>query len=307
MGDLPLGLQGMRFGALISALAVSACGLSEDVTRATRSSTNCVPLPEGQYTFQNGVFTPDRNIITALPAPVLEASPPDVTVAASPDVSEDAGASEWADAIAADFSEMGYDWLGLTIRGRSAILTGVASDAAIKEAAFIAGRSSILRAASVDEPIDIVIDAIAVEGGETGVGAALLALSETPSLDACQAAFMATLDVQDVEFRTGSAVIQPESYRLLDGLAGVSALCRAYEIEIGAHTHNIGEDLENMRLSQRRAEAVASALSERGTPDGILSAVGYGETRPLDESGTREANARNQRVEFSVRRSPRPR
>ena len=57
-----------------------------------------------------------------------------------------------------------------------------------------------------------------------------------------------------------------------------------------------------MTLSQQRAEAVVAKLKELGVADGILSAKGYGQDKPIADNTTEEGKARNRRMEFSVQK-----
>lgn len=269
-----------------------ACNGSETEQRSAPQAANCVPLPEGQYLFENGVFLP----INAPVANMTETVTPPGSAPERPAASD----TGWVDRVEAQFPGMGYGWMDLDIRRGTAILSGIAPDAANKNAGFNAGQAAILADPSAADSINVIVDNISVEGGGAGVGAALASLDENPSLEDCQRAFVETMENRNVEFRTASAVIQPVSARLLDATAGVAIACSAYQIEIGGHTDDIGEDAVNLTLSQDRADAVRNYLIERSVPDNRIRAVGYGETRPLDESGTREANARNRRTEFSV-------
>ena len=72
-------------------------------------------------------------------------------------------------------------------------------------------------------------------------------------------------------------------------------------IEIEGHTDAEGTPERNARLSRRRAEAVAEYLAEAGVDAQKLSAVGYGETRPVAPNDTPANRARNRRIEFAVR------
>ena len=83
-------------------------------------------------------------------------------------------------------------------------------------------------------------------------------------------------------------------------IAGTALLCDQYQIEIGAHTDARGAESFNQRLSQTRANTIRDYLIEMGTASASLSAVGYGESQPIDTSETTEAYARNRRIEFSV-------
>ncbi|MEM9668593.1 MAG: OmpA family protein [Pseudomonadota bacterium] len=279
-------------------ILLAACDMSADITAARRDASNCVPLPEGEYMFQNGVFTPTGLRVVNTIETRVQGSEDDGAQLLEPVIND----PEWVDVISAQFPDMGFDWLDLTVRGRSAILTGAAPDSATKEAAFAAGQSAVLASPSASDRIRVVVDGTSIDGLETGLAEALLDLRDGPDLPACQSTFAATMENRDVAFRTGSSVIQPESTRLLDTIAAIALMCRSHDIEVGGHTDDIGENLENLRLSQRRADAVRTFLIERGVRDRSITSIGYGETRPLDDSGTLEARSKNRRTEFTVRR-----
>jgi len=64
------------------------------------------------------------------------------------------------------------------------------------------------------------------------------------------------------------------------------------------HTDNKGADKYNMKLSQRRADAVRTFIIEQhGVDAGRLTAKGFGETKPVASNATDEGRAKNRRVE----------
>ena len=69
-------------------------------------------------------------------------------------------------------------------------------------------------------------------------------------------------------------------------------------LEVQGHTDSRGSDRHNMRLSDRRANAVRDYLVGQGIESSRLVARGYGETRPLESNRTRAGRAANRRVEF---------
>lgn len=77
-------------------------------------------------------------------------------------------------------------------------------------------------------------------------------------------------------------------------------------IQVSGHTDSKGDDDYNMRLSKDRAQAVVNYLVRNGISSSRLSAVGYGETRPIarneNADGTDNAVGRqlNRRIEISI-------
>ncbi len=105
-----------------------------------------------------------------------------------------------------------------------------------------------------------------------------------------------------VFFETGKAVIQPESFELLDQVGLVLRTNPDItKVEIAGHTDHTGSAALNRALSQERAEAVMNYLvNERGIAAERLTARGYGPDEPIDDSKTKEAMAKNRRVEFRI-------
>ncbi|MEM6899827.1 MAG: OmpA family protein [Pseudomonadota bacterium] len=298
----------LHFKRLVAAgliVSLTACGVSEDVARTSRASSNCVPLPDGEYLFSGGKFQPvARRGTNASDAGISSTANGNLETLSAENSQGDAAAPDWLSSLPTRFQDLGYGWMGVAVRGRSAVITGNAPSESVKTVALAAARTTILDDPAIAEGVSIVVDAVSIEGGAPGYGAALLDLDEEPSREECQSAFERVIEGRPIEFRTGSAVLQSESEPLIDAVAGVAIICDAYGIEIGSHTGDIGEDLQNLSLSQRRAEAVQSQMIDRGVGGEMLTAVGYGETRPLDESGTRAARARNRRLEFRVSHRP---
>jgi cytochrome c oxidase subunit 2 len=103
-----------------------------------------------------------------------------------------------------------------------------------------------------------------------------------------------------VNFETDSATLSPTSSYELDFL--VEALNRYpnMRIELASYTDEQGEEAANLALSQQRAEAVFDYLTEKGIDESRLTAVGYGETQPVDSNQTEEEREQNRRTEFKI-------
>jgi outer membrane protein OmpA-like peptidoglycan-associated protein len=66
-------------------------------------------------------------------------------------------------------------------------------------------------------------------------------------------------------------------------------------VQIDGFTDSVGTDSYNEQLSQRRADAVKSALLSRGIDASRISTQGYGKAYPVasnDDSGGRQMNRR---------------
>lgn len=117
---------------------------------------------------------------------------------------------------------------------------------------------------------------------------------------ACEADIATLLAREQIRFAFASATLSSDSDRLLDRIASVIAGCQGVRLAIEGHTDSLGPDDKNLALSRSRAESVRSALLTRGVPAAQLSAIGYGESRPLDSAETDAAWERNRRIEFRV-------
>jgi len=107
--------------------------------------------------------------------------------------------------------------------------------------------------------------------------------------------------LHNIYFDFGKATFTTDSYTELNKLEKMLATNSNTQVEISGHTDAIGNDSFNKQLSQNRANAVVGYLTNKGIDARRLTAVGYGEEKPLasndDESEGRELN---RRVEFKI-------
>jgi outer membrane protein OmpA-like peptidoglycan-associated protein len=108
--------------------------------------------------------------------------------------------------------------------------------------------------------------------------------------------------LEQVQFKTGSAVILPVSDDLLRQVAGVLAEHpEIAKLEVQGHTDSRGGKAYNRKLSQKRADAVRKWLVNSGQIDsGRLSAHGYGMDEPIADNATPEGRQKNRRVQFKI-------
>ncbi len=274
----------MRSGyrAMVSALVVAAAGCSAETDRtvAPSSGPDCVKIPEGYYIFEDGQFTRAPDLARVSAAGVDRASPPP---------------RNWAADVRRELSAAGHDWLGLQVkRGVVATFYGDAPTATARAAGLSEGRAAIAADPLADRTVAVIVNAASAPG-RTGPGAAVAALDEYPSAAACEAAFAEVAGGEAFAFVEGTDPGAAER-DLLAAVAGIAIVCQDHDIEIGGHWSAPGGEA----ASQRRAEAVKTRLTELGAFDDRLTAVGYGDSRPIDRSITLVDAGANERIEFSV-------
>lgn len=103
----------------------------------------------------------------------------------------------------------------------------------------------------------------------------------------------------DYLFDFDKSVIKKQYYSKLDDIAVIIKKDSNLKVEVQGHTDSVGSDKYNMGLSMRRANAVRDYLIKKG---GIaadrLTAVGFGEKKPVAPNTTKEGRAQNRRVEL---------
>lgn len=106
--------------------------------------------------------------------------------------------------------------------------------------------------------------------------------------------------VKAINFETGSDKLTPSSYDILNNMGAMLKEYPQMVIEVAGHTDDVGDDKLNLALSQKRAEAVKTYLTDKGVNAKQINAKGYGETKPIADNTTDEGKLKNRRVEFSV-------
>jgi outer membrane protein OmpA-like peptidoglycan-associated protein len=103
-----------------------------------------------------------------------------------------------------------------------------------------------------------------------------------------------------LKFEFDKAELRPEDRELLSRIAGILMTAKDYTISVSGHTDDVGSDEYNLKLSERRAQAVRDYLVKAGLSPGILSVTGLGKSRPLVPGTSEKARARNRRVELGI-------
>lgn len=99
-------------------------------------------------------------------------------------------------------------------------------------------------------------------------------------------------------FPVGKATIEPKYYGLLTKVLKAVEVYPDYLITIEGHTDSRGSDKANQKLSTDRASAVREYFMATARIDSSrISAVGYGESRPIASNETEEGRRKNRRIE----------
>jgi len=124
---------------------------------------------------------------------------------------------------------------------------------------------------------------------------------EAPKAEVAKPEVVASLGVNAINFKPGSAVLSAGSKAKLKKI-GAFLKARNSDwngLEVGGHTDVTGKEPKNVTLSQARADAVKKAIAAGGADAARISAKGYGSSQPIDAAKTKAAYAKNRRVELA--------
>jgi chemotaxis protein MotB len=112
--------------------------------------------------------------------------------------------------------------------------------------------------------------------------------------------------VGDLLFDSGKATVRPEAYSVLDKVSKVlNENVPDFNVGIEGHTDNVpimrSSWKSNWELSSARALSVLHYLVNNESVDPArLSAVGYGEYRPVESNDSKSGRQQNRRVEIVI-------
>jgi OmpA-OmpF porin, OOP family len=101
-----------------------------------------------------------------------------------------------------------------------------------------------------------------------------------------------------INFDTGKSTIKPESKPIINQIVEMLKFKPELKISVEGHTDNAGNPKSNKTLSDDRAKAVVTEIVAQGIDEKRLSAVGYGQDKPIADNATEEGRAKNRRVEL---------
>lgn len=101
-------------------------------------------------------------------------------------------------------------------------------------------------------------------------------------------------------FDTGKATIKPESTSVIVDIIQILNEYPNSRFTVEGHTDSVGSESVNKSLSEARALSVKEFLIDKGIEKFRLSAVGYGESKPIATNKTAAGRTQNRRVEINL-------
>ena len=103
-----------------------------------------------------------------------------------------------------------------------------------------------------------------------------------------------------ISFETGKALIKNESISVMGDIVEILNEYPTVKFTVEGHTDKVGSAKTNQRISEERANSVRDFLIDKGITSDRLTAIGYGEDKPIATNNTRSGRNQNNRMEINV-------
>ncbi|MCB0373173.1 MAG: OmpA family protein [Muricauda sp.] len=101
-------------------------------------------------------------------------------------------------------------------------------------------------------------------------------------------------------FDTGKATIKPESVTVMVDIIQILNEYPNAKFTVEGHTDSVGSSESNQKLSEARANSVRDFLINEGISGNRLTAIGFGEEKPIASNTTKLGRKQNRRVEINL-------
>ncbi|MFC7666817.1 OmpA family protein [Hymenobacter humi] len=108
------------------------------------------------------------------------------------------------------------------------------------------------------------------------------------------------MQLENVQFEQGEALLLPTSYAALDKLVSLMTDNPRMTIELRGHTDNVGPPEKNVVLSEQRVGTVKAYLVDHGIGEARISGIGFGGAQPTASNDQEHTRRLNRRVEFRI-------
>ncbi len=108
------------------------------------------------------------------------------------------------------------------------------------------------------------------------------------------------ITLKNIQFKVSSSELNSEGKAELNKVVMLMSQNPRIEIELSGHTSSEGTAEGNTQLSQSRVQSCKNYLTSKGIDEGRISAVGYGQTKPIADNSSEEGRVKNRRVEMRI-------
>ena len=164
----------------------------------------------------------------------------------------------------------------------------------LKDANYKTLLDSIISRSKINIKTDITIPGVSNMADNKEIN------NPTSNINEVQLLINNILSAKKINFERRSTAITAESKTVVEEIAKILNDNPTLKVEISGHTDSRGSDSLNKKISQDRASSVRDILISLGINKDRVTAIGYGEEKPLvqdDENGLSEIN---RRVEFNI-------
>ncbi len=194
------------------------------------------------------------------------------------------------------------------VDGRDVVLSGVVADNQLKKraqelAAAVDGVRSTKNDIVVINPIAedaISTEPFALEPFNNGLDTGSDIELQISASEQCENNLTQAMEGKAINFSSDKAEIDSQSLTLLNQLAAIARNCPNSIIEVYGHTDSSGDEIANIDLSQRRAQAVADYFIDSAGLTQPIRAMGLGSAQPASDNVTEQGRVENRRIEFKV-------
>jgi len=108
------------------------------------------------------------------------------------------------------------------------------------------------------------------------------------------------LRIYGLEFAPGKSTLDAQFSGLLSKIARAVRMFPNAQLTVEGHTESGGSETMNQRISEARAESVASYLRGVVSASTPILSQGYGSSRPIADNSTADGRAKNRRIDIII-------
>ncbi|MEY4539911.1 MAG: hypothetical protein RLZZ306_1668 [Bacteroidota bacterium] len=109
-----------------------------------------------------------------------------------------------------------------------------------------------------------------------------------------------TFTFDNLNFESNTPNLVAGSDKTVQDLAKIMSAYPRVQVKLTGYTDNMGDSLQNRKLSLKRAFAVKNLLMANGIQDLRIDFTGRGSSNPIASNATEEGKAKNRRIEVKV-------